>query len=206
VIGVELQQISPDLAQGLGLNQQEGVIVSDVDPDGPAGKAGLQIQDILESLNGRSLGSVPLAKMIIATQSSDAILQAVVLRGTQKLTLQIPVKEDRSDVDQIADLTDPSKSLVNRLGIFGVELNTKLAADLPNLREPTGVIVAALAANSLGVETDLQQGDVIHALNGKPIATLDDLRNSLRGVPSGTPTVLQIERDGILMYIAFELE
>jgi serine protease Do len=206
VIGVELQQITADLAQGLNLSQQEGVIVSDLDPDGPAAKAGLQIQDILESLNGRSLGSVPLAKFIIATQSSDAILQAVVLRGTQKLTLQIPVKEDRSDVDQIADLSDPSKSLVTRLGIFGVELNIKLAADLPNLREPTGVIVAALAANSLGVETDLQQGDVIHALNGKPIATLDDLRSGLRGVPAGTPTVLQIERDGVLMYVAFELE
>jgi serine protease Do len=206
VIGVDLQQITSDLAQGLNLGQQEGVIVSDVEPGGPADKAGLQIGDILESLDGRSVASAPLAKMIIATRPSDAILEAVVLRGAQKLTLQIPVKEDRSDVDQIADLSDPTKSLVNRLGIFGVELNEKLAADLPDLRRPTGVIVAALAANSLGVETDLQQGDVIHALNGKPIATLDDLRSGLRGVPSGTPTVLQIERDGALMYIAFELE
>ncbi len=180
--------------------------MSDVEPGGPADKAGLQIADILESLDGSSLGSVPLAKMIIATQASDAVLQAVVLRGTQKLTLQIPVKEDRSDVDQIVDLSDPSKSLVTRLGIFGVEIDGKLAASLPDLRRPSGVIVAALAANSLGIETDLQQGDVIHALNGKPITTLDDLRSGLRGVPAGTPTVLQIERDGIFIYVAFELE
>ncbi|MGB6198740.1 MAG: trypsin-like peptidase domain-containing protein [Candidatus Acidiferrales bacterium] len=206
VIGVDLQQISSDLAQGLKLNQQEGVIVSDVDPNGPAGKAGLQIGDILESLDGRSLGSVPLAKMIIATQPSDAVLTAVVVRGAQKLTLQIPVKEDRSDVDQIADLSDPSKSLVTRLGIFGVEIDSKLAADLPNLRIPSGVIVAALAANMLEVETDLQQGDVIHALNGKPILTLTDLRSGLRALPSGTPTVLQIERGGVLMYVAFEMD
>jgi S1-C subfamily serine protease len=144
--------------------------------------------------------------MIIATQPSDAVLAAVILRGTQKLTLQIPVREDRSDVDQIVDLSDPSKSLVAKLGIFGVEINDKLAAEFPGLRRPSGVIVAALAANMLGIETDLQQGDVIHALNGKPIATLDDLRSGVRDLASGTPTVLQIERDGVLMYVAFEME
>jgi serine protease Do len=206
VIGADMQQITMDLAQGLGLGQQEGLIVSDVEAGGPADKAGLQIGDILESLNGRSLGSLPLAKMIIATQPSDAVLAAVILRGTQKLTLQIPVREDRSDVDQIVDLSDPSKSLVAKLGIFGVEINDKLAADFPGLRRPSGVIVAALAANMLGIETDLQQGDVIHALNGKPIATLDDLRSGVRDLASGTPTVLQIERDGVLMYVAFEME
>jgi serine protease Do len=206
VIGADMQQITMDLAQGLGLGQQEGLIISDVESGGPADKAGLQIGDILESLNGRSLGSLPLAKMIIATQPSDAVLAAEILRGTQKLTLQIPVREDRSDVDQIVDLSDPSKSLVAKLGIFGVEINDKLAAEFPGLRRPSGVIVAALAANMLGIETDLQQGDVIHALNGKPIATLDDLRNGVRDLPSGTPTVLQIERDGVLMYVAFEME
>jgi S1-C subfamily serine protease len=144
--------------------------------------------------------------MIISTRPSDAVLQAVILRGTQKLTLQIPVKEDRSDVDQIADLSDPAKSLVSRLGIFGVDINEKLAAELPGLRRPSGVIVAALAANMLESETDLQQGDMIHSLNGKTILTLDDLRSGIRGVPSGTPMVLQIERGGVLMYIAFELE
>jgi len=206
VIGVDLQQITSDLAQGLNLVQQEGIIVSDVQPGGPADKAGLEIGDILGSLDGRVLGSTALAKMIISTRPSDAVLQAVILRGTQKLTLQIPVKEDRSDVDQIADLSDPAKSLVSRLGIFGVDINEKLAAELPGLRRPSGVIVAALAANMLESETDLQQGDMIHSLNGKTILTLDDLRSGIRGVPSGTPMVLQIERGGVLMYIAFELE
>jgi S1-C subfamily serine protease len=144
--------------------------------------------------------------MIIATQPSDAVLTAVVLRGTQKMTLQIPVREDRSDVDQTVDLSDPSKSLVAKLGIFGVELNEKLAAELPDLRRPSGVIVAALAADMLGEETDLQAGDVIHALDGKPIVTLDDLRTAVADIPSGAPTVLQIERDGVLMYVAFEME
>ncbi len=59
VIGAGLQDITPDLAAGLSLTRQRGVIVSDVDPDGPAQKSGLQIQDILLTLDGRPIGSVP---------------------------------------------------------------------------------------------------------------------------------------------------
>ena len=125
--------------------------------------------------------------MIIATCPIDALLEAVVLRGTQKLTLEIPVTEERSSIDQVADVSDPSKSLVTRLGIFGVEINDKLAAELPGLRRPSGVIVAALAADMVGVEIDGAHGGGDHTLNGKTVETLDHLRVGLRGIPSGAP-------------------
>jgi serine protease Do len=206
MIGADLQQITPDLAQGLGLVQQEGVIVSDVEPGGPADKAGLQVQDILESLSGRSIGSVPLAQMIVATSPADAVLEAKVMRRGDEHTIEIAVKEDRSDFDRAEDLSDPAKLLVARLGIFGLTIDDKLAAQLSALRKPSGVIVAALAADALGAQTALQQGDVIHALNGKPIESLEDLRSGLSAIPSGSPGVLQIERDAKFMYITFEVE
>jgi serine protease Do len=206
IIGADLQDITPDLAQGLGLSQQEGVIVSDVEPGGPAERGGLQVEDILEQMQGRSIGSVPLAEMIVATSRSDAVLEAKVNRQGKELTLEIPVKEDRSDFDQVADLSDPTKLLVKRLGIFGVTIDEKLAKELTNLRDPSGVIVAALAAGTLGVQTDLQQGDVIHSLNSKPINSLDDLRAGLSAIQPGTAGVLQIERDDKLMFITFEMD
>lgn len=206
VIGAELQDIAPDLAQGLDLGQQAGVIVADVRPGGSADQAGLQVQDILQSLDGQSIGSTPQAEMIIATRSRDTVLETVVLRGTQKITLDIPVVEDKNSLDQLVDLSDPAKSLVAKLGIFGVEITDSLSAALPDLRRPSGIIVAALAADTLGAETDLQQADVIHALNGKLIETLDNLRAALKEILPGAPGVLQIERDSKLMYITFEMD
>ena len=85
VIGAQLQDITPDLAAGLSLKKERGVIVTDVEPGGPAEKAGLQIQDILLSLDGRPMGSVPLAEMIISTRPAGAVMQAEVLRGTQRV-------------------------------------------------------------------------------------------------------------------------
>jgi serine protease Do len=206
IIGAQLQDITPDLATGLSLKKERGVVVTDVLPDGPAEKAGLKIQDILLNLDGRAMGSVPLAEMIISTRPAGAVMQAEVLRGTQRLTLAIPVTEQKNDVDQLGDLVDPEKDLVVKLGIYGVEIDAQLAKQLEDLREPTGVIVAALAADSMGVEADLQPGDVIHALNGKPLATLAQLRAALKALPTGAPGVLQVERDGKYLYVTFEMD
>jgi serine protease Do len=206
VIGAQLQDITPDLAAGLSLKKERGVVVTDVEPGGPAEKAGLQIEDILLSLDGRAMGSVPLAEMIISTRPAGAVMQADVLRGTQRVTLKIPVSEQKNDVDQLGDLVDPAKDLIVKLGIYGVEIDEQLAKQLEDLREPSGVIVAALAADSIGVEADLQPGDVIHALNGKRVATLEELRAGLKALPAGAAGVLQIERDEKLQYITFEMD
>jgi serine protease Do len=206
VIGATLQEITPDLAAGLGLKTQHGVIVADVTPDGPADKAGLQVQDILLSLDGRPIGSVPLAEMIVSTRPVDAVVKVEALRGGQKISMTIPVTEQKNDIDQLSDLVNPEKDLVAKLGIFGVEIDDRLAKEVEDLREPSGVIVAALAADASGVEIDLQPGDVIHALNGKPVRTLDGLRSALAAMAVNAPGVLQIERDGKLFYITFEME
>jgi serine protease Do len=206
VIGAVLQDITPDLASGLSLGKQRGVIVSDVLPDGPAEKAGLKIQDILLSLDGRAMGSVPLAEMIISTRPADSTLKATVLRGSETLDLTIPVMEQKNDVDQLGDLVDPQKDLVAKLGIFGVEINSDLAAQLEDLREASGVIVAALAEDNASIEADLQAGDVIHAINGKKIQTLEALRQNLKKIPTSAAAVLQIERDAKYMYVTFEMD
>jgi serine protease Do len=206
VIGADLQEITPDLAEGLGLSQQAGVIVSDVEPDGPADRAGLRVQDILESLGGRSIGSVPLVQMIVSTSPADAVLEAKVMRGGEEHTIDIPVKEERSDFDRTEDLSNPAKLLVARLGIFGLTIDDQLAAQLPDLRKPSGVIVAALAADALGAQTTLQAGDVIHALNGEPIESLEELRSGLNTIDAGAAGVLQIEREAKFKYITFETE
>jgi len=56
------------------------------------------------------------------------------------------------------------------------------------------------------LEADLQPGDVIHALNGKRIETIDGLRQALKALPPGSPGVLQIERDSKFMYVTFEMD
>ena len=67
-------------------------------------------------------------------------------------------------------------------------------------------LVAALSADLSGIETDLQVGDVIHAVNGARVETLDGLRAALNAIPPGGAGVLQVERDEKLTYVTFEME
>jgi S1-C subfamily serine protease len=94
---------------------------------------------------------------------------------------------------------------VPTLGILGVEIDKKIAAMAPDLRDPFGILVAARAAGA-GVEVPLSSGDVIRTLNGQPMTTLDRLRSTLKTLPPGASVVLQIQRDQKLLFVAFTLD
>ena len=205
MIGASIQNITPDLAAGLNLPRQRGVIVADVSPDGPAAKAGLKIQDVLLTISGQPVASVPMTQLTIATQPPGTVLKFVVARGTQTLNIDIPVEQAEDDAEELTDVTNPAKSLVARLGFFGLEINDTIAADISDLRIPSGVVVVAMSADQLGADTDLQTQDIIHALNGTQIKTLKELNDALNAMQPGAPGVLQVERDGKLQYMTFEM-
>ena len=203
--GIAVQAITPGLAAGLKLPSDWGVIVSDVAPGSPADAAGLKVQDIITSIDGRPADNLPSVGTRLFMRRGGERIKLSVLRGAEKLSFDILVVELPHDVDRLADLADPNKSLVSKLGIVGVEIDPKLAATLPGLRVSSGVIVAARAADP-SVDTSLTAGDVIHAINGVEVDTMAALRSALDRLASNTSVVLQIERDGRLMFVSFELD
>jgi len=202
-IGIHVQTITPTLATGLGLPTDHGVIVSDVLPGGPAEQAGLKIQDIILSINGRPIGNLPIFGLSMFMLNAGDRAKIEVLRGSERIPLEITVIQRPHNVDRLADLVDPEKNLVSKLGILGIEINKNTAPLLPDVREPSGVIVAAKVAGLGGQENSLAAGDIIHGVNGTPVISLDFLRSKLDDIKPGTPVVLQIEREGELMYTAF---
>jgi serine protease Do len=205
-IGASVQTITPTLAAGLGLPQDYGVIVSDVAPGGPAEKAGLKVQDIVLTLDKRPVINVPQFAAAFQWREDPAPLQLEVVRASEKISLEVPVVEVQGDLDRLADSLDPVKDQIPQLGIIGVQIDRRISAMVPDLRMASGVIVAARTAFGASVESGLETGDVIHELNGVTIISLDALSAAIQHLKPGDPVVLQIERDGQLQYLAFEME
>ena len=202
-IQASLQPITPDLAAGLHLARAFGVIVADVTPGGPAENADLRVQDIVLSVDGTPVESLPMFAHCLYLHKGGEQVQIEVLRGTGRVTLHIPLVDQPHKEDSLSDLADPERNLVRPLGILGITIDFDLARVLPPLRIPMGVVVAARTLGSRTAEIPLQAGDVIHGVNGTAVTTLDGLRSLLATQKPGDAVVLQIERYGKLVYISF---
>jgi serine protease Do len=200
------QDITPSLAEGLALSQSWGVIIADVVPDGAAAAADLRIGDIVISADDRPIATLPALTAAMYLHPLDQVMKVVVLRGTEKKTLEISVRERRDPMDKLRDNVDPQKSLVPALGVLAINLSDELRSAIGDLRIANGVAVIARAANLIGPETGLKSGDVIHAVNKTPIDSVDALRAVMQNIKPNSPVVLQIEREGKLQWLAFEME
>jgi Trypsin-like serine proteases, typically periplasmic, contain C-terminal PDZ domain len=203
--GIAIQAITPSLAAGLNLSTDSGVIVSDVVPGSPADTAGLKVRDIITSIDGKPVENLPWVGTRLFMRSGGEHIKLGVLRGSEKLSFDILVVEVPHDFERLPDSVDPDKNLVSQLGVVVIEIDSKIAALLSGLRMPSGLIVAAKAADSK-VNTPLATGDVIHAINGAPVDTIESLRSALDHLKPNASVVLQIERAGKLMFIAFQSE
>jgi serine protease Do len=201
-IGAIVQSIKPELAAGLHLQRDFGLIVSDVLPGGPADAAGLKIQDIILSVDGTPTTSLPLFSHSLYMHGTGEHAKVEVLRGSNRVQLEISLAERPHKADTLVDLVDPAKNLIRPLGMVGIELNLNLAQSLPDLRIPTGVIVGAKTSGPSAAAIPIQTGDVVHALNGRPITTLADLREGVAKLKPGDAVAFLVERNGQLIYVS----
>jgi serine protease Do len=205
-IGADLQTLTPDMAAGLGFGDLTGVVVSDLDPDGPAERAGLHTGDLIQNIDGMAVDNVSLFTLSLYLRTTNDKVNLQVMRGNKQLAIAVPVVEPRHDVSRLAELSDPAKNLIPRLGIVGATVTPEVAEAVGGTRRVSGVLVTATVANRLAVDSGLQEGDIIHSLNRTPIKSMDDLRTAFSQLKPGEPAAMQVERNGRLTFLTFEME
>jgi serine protease Do len=206
-LGITFQTITPLLAAGLGLTDDSGVIVSDVIPGGPADAADIQVQDIIVSIDGRPVDSLPFLGFRLFTHGAGEPVTLELRRGNSRLTREVLPVEAPHAIDQMGELADPASSTVPRLGVMGLEVHDGLAGGQPVARRiATGIMVAARFPAPATVDISLTAGDVIHAVNRQPVSSLADLNLALEALPPRAALVLQVERDGELTYLSGQID
>jgi S1-C subfamily serine protease len=138
--------------------------------------------------------------------SIGEIVTLDILRGTAKLPVKIALRERPSTPGDLADLADRDDDMVRQIGILAVTVDEKVTSILPGLRRLYGVIVAAIPVEFAALNPGLLTGDVIYEFNGKRIKTLEMLRDALTTTKPESPVALLVEREGRLIYIAFQME
>jgi serine protease Do len=202
-IGVSAQSITPALAAGLRLPRGWGVILGDVESGGPAELAGLKVGDIVLSVDGKPMENARQLEVSIYRRSIGETVSVEVQRGEDNLVRALTVRERPNDPYRFSDLVSKEANLVQSIGVFALEVDERISALLPPLRKPAGLIVAGRLAEHPA--DGLRPGDLIIALNGSPVRELAGFRSALQGLSRASPVVLQIQRQGTLMFVALEL-
>jgi serine protease Do len=204
-IGVSAQTITPTLADAMRLPRPTGVILADVFPEEPGAAAGLKVGDIVLTLNGKPMENGRQFDVNLYRLAAGDIAEIEVLRDNAPVKISVAIAERQGDPTRFADMVSPERHLVQRLGILGLDLNASLAAAVGGVRGIGGVLVAARALNS-GAEYGLEVADVILSVNGTPVKGLADLRSVIGRLPDNAAVALQIQREGQLIFLSFEIE
>jgi serine protease Do len=205
-LGLRTQNITPTLAAGLGLARSWGAIVSDIAAGGAAEASGLQLNDIVLAIDSRPILGLPDVIMALYVHPLDQVVKIDVLRRTTPMSFYVSVKVYHESVDDLADVPGLQKSLVRRLNIFVTDLDGDIRPLLQGTRSDSGVVVLAQISGSNAIETGLEIGDIIRAVDRTVLQTSSQFETLVHNVRSGDPVVLQVERKGKLQYLAFEMD
>ena len=205
-IGVHAQTVTPVMAEALGIAGDAAVILSDVVPGSPAEKAGLRPGDLVLTLDGKRMENGRQFRINIYTRGAAEQVAIEAQRGENRLTVRVPVVERETELLRLKDLVTPQNA-VRALGILALDLSVQIRQMLPPLRFKHGVVVATVGAETpFSHQGRLQPGDVIYSVGGKQVQSVEQLKTAMDELKLNAPAALQIERQGVLMYLAFRVE
>ena len=211
-IGVRIQPVTPEIAEGLGLPTTQGALVAGVTGGGPAAKAGLINGDLVIGFDAKPVNDDRSLPRIVADTPIGKTVNIDVLRKGRKQTLKITVQrlaDDKPDKPGKAPPPPPVKnqSKLSQLGLALGVLDAPARAKFKIGAGIQGVVVTSVEGGSPAGDMNLRSGDVIMEVGGQAVKTPDQVAKRVDAdVKAGKKSVLLlVNRDGDLQYLGLKL-
>jgi serine protease Do len=211
-LGVQIQQVTPEIAESFGLAKAEGALVAEVAADGPAARAGFAQGDIILSVNGHDIPRMRDLPLVVAETAIGEPAGVKIWRRNAETTLW-PVIGEMSESPEtvVTGQGEREGQRLERPGVVGLTLVPLTEQRRQRLGVPhnvNGVVVIAIDADSLFADLDLLPGDVIEEIDQRPVTSPGDAVNGLReAVASGRRSMMMlINRHGTDHYLATSLD
>jgi serine protease Do len=201
-LGVVIQEVNKDLAESFGLDKPAGALVAQVLEEGPAAKGGLQVGDVILSLNGQPIiMSADLPHLVGALKPGSQADLEVVREGERKrISLSIGALPEEGEEMPVAGEAGVERSS-NRLGVSVAELSAeqKKAFDLRG-----GVVIKEVQSGPAAL-IGLRPGDVITHLNNQAIDSAKTFAQVAKELPVNRSVSMRVLRQGRASFITFKL-
>jgi serine protease Do len=198
--GVIPQELDEKLAEQFNMKEPEGALVSFVEKDSPADKAGIKRGDVIIEVDGKAIPAPGTLYKVVADLIVGEEVTVKVIRGgdTKELTIKVAARPD----EEAKKPEEPKKEV--RLGMTLQNLTPDLARQL-GLKEAKGVVVTGVERGSPAAEAGLMRGDVILEAAHQPVNTIDDFYSQADKLKEGEGLLLLVQRREVTQYLVLKL-
>ena len=210
-MGVAIQEITPALAKSFKLpEQRKGVLISDVNENGPSHTAGIRRGDVVIAFNGKEVQNVSQLRNLVARTMVGKDAQVKILRDGKEQTLAVKVAE--RPTDEMLAKKEPSApkeqpetaklpdNVLASIRVQGLDAATMSQFNIP--AKMTGVVVTSVENGGAAEAAGLQRGDVIQEVNHEVVKTLEDYQKASRKLKKDELAVLLLSRQGNNLFVA----
>lgn len=190
MIGVVIQPITKEIADAVGLDNQYGVIVNSVVPNGAANIAGVQEGDVITHFNGKKITSHNQLPLMVSSAKIGSKNTLSVIRDGKKIEIEITIQEQKNPSENAKDNPNKPEKI---LGITVQTLTPEITTQLKLPQNATGVVIA----DSKDLSEYFQVGDVITKVKGIKINNVEDFKKAAKDIKSNKAVIVHMIRDGV---------
>lgn len=200
-LGVYVQELTPEIASGLNLKEDDGVLVSDVTPGSPADKAGIARGDVVLEFEGKKVDDVSdLTTMAAVAEPGEEVNIKFIHDGKPKdVTVKLAEAPDEEVPDELKEKAQ------EHLGLSVQEINPQIARRF-NLSVDKGVIISDVADGSPAADAGLRPGDIILEMDKNSIADLNQYAQAVSKAKPGSTMLILVKRADTTVYAALRVE
>jgi serine protease Do len=209
-LGVGAQDLTPSLAESLGIKAKRGALVADVQPDSPAAKAGLKNGDVITAVNGEKVEDANRLTFAVSAVSPGTKMDLEVLREGKTQKLNVTTGERPGNVaragrngrqHQPEDLAKNDEGVLNGVAVDDITPQMRQQLNLPARLK--GAVIANVEPESPAAKAGLRSGDVILEINKKPVASAQDAVD-LSAKVEGKKTLVRVYSRGSTIFVVVD--
>ena len=198
-IGVAVQNVDAALAAPFGLDRPRGALVSAVEDDSPAQRAGVKPGDVILQADQQEIDQSNDLSSYISRQKPGEEATLTVWRGKKEQQLEVRIAELKEDAPHHKLPAPQAEDSSNSGARFGLSVRPLTPDERKTLGTEGNIVVGSVSGGA--ARAGIQPGDVVIGVNDQPVKTVDDLRSASKELSAGDSAAVLIERAGARIYV-----
>ncbi len=207
-IGVQIQMVTPEIADSLGMDEPEGALVVNVTPDSPASEAGLQSGDVILRVGSEKVTDMQVLPRLVANLQSGTKVRFEILRNGGEKALALTIGKMPAE-KQVAS-TDADGSMMSGTPALGMSLSVLSPTARQQMGIPadvTGVLVTGVKGDSAAAEAGIAPGDIVERVGSDTVATPEQVMSGIDKAKSSNKTsvLMMVNHGGNQRFVALPI-